>query len=152
MQRAFDRSIIEQVKNDLPKLLRINANIELSNECCLENIAYSDIQIKLEQVDLARISNALFNPDKEFKHLPRETAVTKLNSELSYWHPLGLSDSFQASLTISAINDEKYKEENNKKINELIKIVDSHDVSDTDLRFDIVIRKANENDINKLFT
>jgi len=155
LQHAFDESILEKEIKELSELERLKRKakdkIGSSSECCLDE-SYSYIQIKLKQVDLAVVSSAIFNPDKEFRDLTRKTAIATLKEERSYWHASGLGDSHDANLTISSIDERKLNLEfKNKKINDVIKIIDHQKLSDAALRFDIVIKQGNQNKINKLF-
>ncbi|CAG0894755.1 unnamed protein product, partial [Cyprideis torosa] len=113
---------------------------------------YKDIAISLQQVDLARIEQDLFHPDKEYKDLARESAVAKLKEQRSYIHAAcRYLNSEKATLRITSANDISVKMTyDDADINYLIEVVE--DVSsDTSLRFDLLFKGANENKINQTF-
>ena len=119
---------------------------------CLDTSTYSDIRLKLKQVDLDRIQSALFNQNKEFKDLTKDAAYAKLKEQRSYWNAFRVTNSYDADMTITSNDARKLKKEfKNRQLNDLLIIVDEQASSDTNLRFDIVIKKANENEINRHF-
>ena len=149
LHKAFDKSLEETKASFTSKV----TNAFKGKAASLNNDCYSDIQLKLKQVDLARINCALFNPDKEFKDLTRESALTKLKEESSYGHAWFGTRSLSANLRITSIDERQLEKKfEDKQINELIAIITNQPIDDSNLRFYIVIKKANENDINKLFT
>ena len=119
---------------------------------CLDKNSYSDIKIKLKQVDWDSIKSTLFNPDKEFKDLTKEAAIMKLKEERTYCNALHLTSSFKTNLQVISTEEVNVKKEfEDKQINELLEIIEDQPSEDTRLRFHIVIKKSNENKINKLF-
>ena len=125
----------------------------LGDKVCvlLDRSMYTDIRIKLRQTDLARITT-LFNPDKTFEDLTRETALMKLKEDQTYMHALINTSSHCADLISTSTDEGRQikKVLENRQINEIIKYIEDQPSSDETLRFDLVIKKVNENEINKL--
>ena len=110
------------------------------------------IRLKLKQVDLDRIQSSLFNPNKEFKDLTQESVRAKIKEQRSYGNAMRITNSYGADLTITSNDARKLKKEfKDRQLNELLAIVDEQPSNDTTLRFEMVIKKANENAINRYF-
>lgn len=109
---------------------------------------YRDISINLQDVDLSNIQQELFKSDKEYTQLTREMAITRLKTERSYLHAMAPT---KASMKIFATDKPTTSHFNEKDINDLIKIVEHKELSDTSLRFDILLKGANKNTLNSTF-
>ncbi|CAF1444874.1 unnamed protein product [Adineta steineri] len=109
--------------------------------------SYNGISITLKQVDLDRIK-AMFNQDKEYLDLTKESTLDKLKTERTMWNTLRITSSYQVDLKIIH-SDNKIEEFINKQINELITLIDTK--TDDTLRFYIIIKRANVNGINNYF-
>jgi len=187
LRNAFDETIsTSETKSEALRSKFTNAL--KGKKCGLNMSSYHEIQIKLKQVDLAGIRSAVFNPDKEFRDLTRETAIAKLKEERTYvdavtgticnteihrdvnklayslineynpvrtlMHASNETNTHKVYLTIISSTDGRKLQEgvNYKHINDVIKVIEEQSSIDETLRFDIIIKKSNENKINKFFT
>lgn len=118
------------------------------DENCLTSDS-SSVRVLLNQVDLDNMRSLLFNSNKEFIDLTRESALAKLQEERSFWHTMRVGSSHQTKMTIHKNN--QHYDYHDKQINELISLVEDQEVSDNTLRFDLIFKDANINKINKHF-
>jgi preprotein translocase subunit SecA len=109
--------------------------------------SYHGISITLKQAELDRIK-AIFNQNKEYLDLTKESAIDKLKNERTMWNTLRITSSYQIDLKIIH-SDNKTEEFKNKQINELITLIETK--TDDTLRFNIIIKDANANEVNKYF-
>jgi len=109
--------------------------------------SYNDICITLKQTDLDRVKT-IFNQNKEYFDLSKESAIAQLKSERTFCNTLRLTSSYQVDLHIKQI-DNKVEKLENKQMNELIGEIEKR--TDDTLRFDIIIKDANINELNKYF-
>ncbi|CAF4560459.1 unnamed protein product, partial [Didymodactylos carnosus] len=109
--------------------------------------SYYGIHIKLKQVQLDRMK-AIFNQNKEYLDLTKESAIDKLKNERTIWNTVRITNSFDVDLKIIH-SDNKTEDLKGKQINELIGLIETK--TDDTRRFNIIIRDANANGINKYF-
>ncbi|CAF4782954.1 unnamed protein product, partial [Rotaria sp. Silwood2] len=109
--------------------------------------SYHGISITLKQAELDRIK-AIFNQNKEYLDLTKESAIDKLKSERTMWNKLRITSSYQVDLKIIH-SDNKTEEFKNKHMSELITLIEAK--TDDTLRFNIIIKDANVNEVNKHF-
>ena len=109
--------------------------------------SYNSICIKLKQVELERMK-ALFNQNKEYLDLTKESAIYKLKNERTFCNVMRITNSFQADLKIIHGNN-KTEEMKDKQINELIALIETK--TDDTLRYNIIIKDANVNGVNEYF-
>ncbi|CAF2102630.1 unnamed protein product [Rotaria magnacalcarata] len=109
--------------------------------------SYHDISITLKQVELDRIK-AIFNQNKEYLYLTKQSAIDKLKSERTMWNTLRVKSSYQVDLKIMH-SDNKTEEFKNQQMNKLISLIEEK--TDDTLRFNIIIKDANVNEVNKHF-
>ena len=109
---------------------------------------YTGIRLRLKQVSLDRIK-ALLSQDKEFEELTYETAISRLKNERSHLNAMHLTDSYDTDLDIILSNGQR-KKFKNMQINKLIDIIDNY-MTDSSLRYDLIIKQSNINAINKYF-
>ncbi|CAF4483411.1 unnamed protein product, partial [Didymodactylos carnosus] len=109
--------------------------------------SYYGIRIKLKQVQLDRMK-AIFNQKKEYLNLAKESAIDKLRNERTIWNTVRITNSFDVDLKIIH-SDNKTEDLKGKQINELIGLIETK--TDDTLRFNIIIKDANVNGINKYF-
>ncbi|CAF2144698.1 unnamed protein product [Rotaria magnacalcarata] len=109
--------------------------------------SYNRTRDKLKQVQ-SYVMQAIFNQNKECLDLTKESAIHKLKNERTYCNTMRITDSFQVDLKIIHSNN-KTEEFKNKQMNELIALIETK--MDDTLRFDIIIKDANVNGINKYF-
>ena len=114
---------------------------------CL-NANSDNVRIHLNQVDFATVRSALFNPNKEFIDLTRESAIKILEEQRSYKHKFRVGESLSTQLKIHSNDKREYIYYKDKQMNELINIIEDQEISDNSLRFDIVISDGNVNEIN----
>ena len=108
----------------------------------------NNVRIHLNQVDFATVRSALFNPNKEFIDLTRESAIEILKEQRSYKHKFRVGESLSTQLKIHSNDKREYIYYKDKQMNELINIIEDQEISDNSLRFDIVISDGNVNEIN----
>ncbi len=139
LTHRYDSGDIDQAVNTLS-----NAFGKLSD-------GYKGVQVHMMRVDMAKVNASLFQTDKEFNDLSRESAIAKIKAERSYWNVLRITSSFQADLTVKKV-DEKgaINVYENMQLNALLDIVEN-DKLDESRRYDIRIKKANENELSKMF-
>ena len=114
-----------------------------SEKHCL-NKSYDDVRISLKQVYLDRIKSSLFNPNKD---LSKESAIMSLKQVRTFWNAIRLTSSFLADIKITSIKTDTFQQTfEDKQINEMIEIIESK--NEDELRFHIVIKNANENNLN----
>ncbi|CAF4844118.1 unnamed protein product, partial [Rotaria sp. Silwood1] len=109
--------------------------------------SYNGVRLALKQVPLDRMK-ILFNQNKEFLDLTKESAIDKLKSERSFWNTCRITSSYPIDLTIIH-SDNKTEVFKNKQINELISLIETK--ADEKLRFNILIKDSNVNEINNYF-
>ena len=121
--------------------------IKNAYEQCILTSSDHDICITLKQTDLDRVKT-MFNQNKEYLDLSKESAIAQLKSERTYCNALRLTSSYQVDLHIKH-TDNKVEKLENKQMNELIGEIEKR--TDGTLRFDIIIKNANINEVNKYF-
>lgn len=111
---------------------------------------YNGLGIKINQIGLSQLRN-LLNQDKEFEQeLSAQSAIAQLKQERTYFNAMELTSSFNADLTI-IYPDSKKETKSNVQINTAIELIETKMIQNNELRYNITIKKANENGINKLF-
>ena len=109
--------------------------------------SYQEISLTLKQIELDRIK-ALFNKNKEFFDLTKVSAIEKLKSERTLWNTCRITSSYSVDLQIIH-SDNKIQEFKDRQMNELLTLIEP--ITDETLRFNITIKNANVNEVNKYF-
>ena len=149
LTRREDSGTLDQALTTLENAYDTSKNSKFRGLHCLD-VNSDNVRIHLNRVDFATVRSALFNPNKEFNDLTRESAINKLKEQRSYKHTFRVGKSLSTQLEIHS--DDKREVYKDKQMNELINIIKDQEISDTSLRFDIVIRDGNVNEINKFLT
>ena len=112
---------------------------------------YQGFEISMSQADMTLVKETFFQTFKEFKNLCRKSAIAKIKEERTYGHAFRISESYEADLVVKKVDQvDVVKKYYNKQLNKLLDIIED-DPLDSSLRYDLLIKRSNENAISKLF-